>query len=874
MTASIAELIIKLQDDASAHAKKVAESLKKISQAEKEVGSGSAAMQKLTNELRKQQEQLGRVGSVRTMQQRLSELTATYDKARQRVRELGNALQASANPTERMQRAYEKAAQHVKRTTDAISSQKFAIQQAEKEFGAFGNSANKLVTAENRVKEAIEQTTAALRKQVLAEQNAAKLEARRERRRAVIGTMASGGAMYVGAKASEAVRGVGHTYREFDKERRYGKAVMGITDAEQAPLIDQAIHMGATTKYNDVQVLEAQRDLAARGVRRDAILGMMPDAATLGQGFDLSLPDAVKQMEGAIFTFKKDVSTVAAAAEAARQTADVQVKASKISGMTPEDIRQIYKYGGTPAYMAGISEQNLLAFGAISKKANIGGDEAGVAFRALMAFGQKPTRGAKEAMLANGLDYSNYQRNPDRIEVDPFVKNVAAQYGVALNEEARAGLKKIFEDKSMISDPAKFTPAVMGVLADNLDGDDAKAKKSIAGMANRFRDASMRGVDINALIEDLMPKIAGNLALANAVFGSKQGGRIATALGDSKTFKHMIDELNNHSDGYAKSVSDERMGGFDGAVSRFEGAVKNLETAVGRSLDNSGTGGFLTNITDATGKFVQGLAEANPNLLAFGSAAGLAASKVAEFSGAWGLVNNLLEFKSATALTAAAGELTVAARALQGAAATGGAADAAGGAKGGKKGGKWNVAAGISVGAAILAAGQEGMDYLFPKLPHPTTTRTGKPYDPEAEFNLSIWDRARRMWGGYKEGPNTWATAPATSDMSLRGMAAKYPQGAAGVSRAPNAGWTPPSSGGQNYQDDVDKAKQAGGEIKSALDVTAAPKIDLSSIQAAQAAANQLVATIEKINGMFVRSPTSGQAVRGVNADVGIGAGP
>lgn len=58
------------------------------------------------------------------------------------------------------------------------------------------------------------------------------------------------------------------TYREFDKERRFGKAVMGLTDDEQAPLVAQAIHMGAKTKFNDIQVLEAQRELAARGLTK------------------------------------------------------------------------------------------------------------------------------------------------------------------------------------------------------------------------------------------------------------------------------------------------------------------------------------------------------------------------------------------------------------------------------------------------------------------------------------------------------------------------------------------------------------------------------------------------------------------------------
>ncbi|HEU4806263.1 MAG TPA: phage tail tape measure protein [Nitrobacter sp.] len=123
---------------------------------------------------------------------------------------------------------------------------------------------------------------------------------------------------------------------------------------------------------------------------------------------DLRLPDAVKQLEGAIFGFKRDISTTEAALKSATQTADLQVKAAKISGMTPDDITQVYKYGATPSRLSGVSEQTLLAFGGIAKKANMGGQESGTAFRALMSAAQAPTQKAREAMLANGLNYKNY----------------------------------------------------------------------------------------------------------------------------------------------------------------------------------------------------------------------------------------------------------------------------------------------------------------------------------------------------------------------------------------------------------------------------------------------------------------------------------
>ncbi|BAR56168.1 hypothetical protein NK6_2988 [Bradyrhizobium diazoefficiens] len=47
--------------------------------------------------------------------------------------------------------------------------------------------------------------------------------------------------------------------------------------------------LGAKTKFNDIQVLEAQRELAARGLTKNQVMGMMEPAAQLGMSMDLSL---------------------------------------------------------------------------------------------------------------------------------------------------------------------------------------------------------------------------------------------------------------------------------------------------------------------------------------------------------------------------------------------------------------------------------------------------------------------------------------------------------------------------------------------------------------------------------------------------------
>lgn len=675
-----AKAVITAEDKTGAVFDKIAKKIDGIAKSAK----SSKQVDELSKALSRAQQQMAAID-------RFGTAKGGFAEARNRFRETQVAVEAAARAMKKgegdaaaLARQYDRAQQAVSKASSALEKQRSAFVNAKRGMEEFGVPLNKAVAQQERLHAAVTKTSAALDRQ------AAKSERSQRRRQVASDAVGLAG----GFLAHEVKRGAGevlHTYREFDKERRFAKAVMGLTDDEQAPLVAQAIHMGAKTKFNDVQVLEAQRELAARGLNKNQVMGMMEPAGKLGMALDLSLPDAARQMEGAIFGFKKDTSSEEAARRSAQQTADYQVRAAKLSGMTPDDIRQIYKFGATPARMGKVSEATLLGFGGILKKANIGGDEAGTAFRALMSTAQSPTAGAKTALLANGLNYKNYQHVPNGLAVDPFVDDVAARYGVKLNKSTRAGLGKIFADKDTIADPAKFAPAVTALLRDQLEGADAKSLKSIAGAATRYRDKSVNDVDTNALIKDLLPKLANNLPLANSLFGSKQGGRIATALGDSDTMKHIIDEIENHSAGYSGKIADERMAGFDGAVSRLEGAMKNLETAIGRAFDNDGKGGLLSTLTDYLGRFVQGAAE-QPKW-AIGAEAGVAGA-AGVGGAAWfakSLVGGFGLGASATALDGSAALLSQAATELIGAAggsaAKGAAAAAAGSA------GVWGAAA-------------------------------------------------------------------------------------------------------------------------------------------------------------------------------------
>ena len=652
----------------------------------KNISSISPTVEGMAKSIQKANEQLKALDRMASSQKGLADARQRFNAAKDSVVAASRAMQAAEGSTKKLAADYASAQRAVSQASAAFDKQKTAAIAAKRALEGFGAPVSKIASEQSRLKSVIDSTTRSIERQIAVDHRAAQAAKAVSHAAPAIGHGRGFGGGFTGRLSHATgfaglVGGYGivnaaertlETYRHFDSERRYGQAVMGITDEQQAPLIKQAIHGGATSKYNDIQWLEAQRTLAARGLKLNQVMAITQAASTLGQATDKSLPEAAKVLEGGLFGFGKDTSTYDKALANAKRTADLQVKATKAFGMEPEDLIGLYKLSAAPFRMAGLSEEQMLTFGGMGKKSNMGGDEMGTASRALVANLLKPTAGARTAMLANGIDYSKYQKQGGRpMDVEAFSTSIAGSYGVTLKKGAKDALQAVFNDKAVVGDAAKFMPRVMSVLSESLGGKDAKSKKSIAGEARRFRDASMSGVDAQALFNDLMPVMARNPAFANAFMGSKQGARMMAALGNPEEFLHKYDELKNHSTGFAKSVSDARMAGFDGAVSRFQNSIKNLETAIGRSVDNDGKGGALTWLTNKAGGFVQGAAEMKSHeigaVLGTGAAGGALAGGLAlrgmwrSMSGGFGLTGSATALTgSAEALTAAAGRLGVA----------------------------------------------------------------------------------------------------------------------------------------------------------------------------------------------------------------------
>lgn len=438
-------------------------------------------------------------------------------------------------------------------------------------------------------------------------------------------------ATYATHKATQITEKVISTYKEFDDITRYQRAITGMSVDQQKQFIDQAIHLGASTPFNDIKVLHAQLDLMQRGVKTEFIKPITAYASDFAQAMNADLPEAAKTIEGILFSTQKHIEDGNQALIVARKTVDYAVKLAKIGGLDNEDITQLFKYAGFAGSMAGLSDESIGAMAAMMRRSNIRGDEAGVAIRAIAGTLVAPNRPARGAMMSLGVDWNKFAKMPDALSVDRLGLLMQSTFGKSIPAGMRGQLAGMLGDSELLGDKGSFVEKVSGALGPlfahggKLKAQDAHA---LAKAVGSFYQLGTKSVDSEGLLAALMAAHP-TLAQANALFGQKQGARAMATMGNPALFKEFWGKLHETPEGFAHQIAAERMAGFSGAVQRAEGALMNLWTALGRANDPA-----LTAMFDRAARFAQSLAEVDPAMLRLGSEIALATTALIAFRAA------------------------------------------------------------------------------------------------------------------------------------------------------------------------------------------------------------------------------------------------
>lgn len=471
--------------------------------------------------------------------------------------------------------------------------------------------------------------------EALAEAEASK-QTRIDARKAIAG----GTLLYGGQLADDKRREVLDTYQEVDDLIRYQGAVSDLNQDERNSRMAQALHLGATTRFNDVQVLHGQLDLAQRGVKKEFIEPFIGEVVNYAQAQNTDLGSAAKTLEGIVFSTNQNVEDPKTALKVMRRQVDLAVKMSKIGGLDNDDVAQAFKFGGASGSGAGLSNETMGAGFALLRRSGYTGSEAGVATRGLASKLVSPTQkgfGALDAMGVRWEDYTTLKRGASPQLADNAMQRA---FGKKLTEKQKAQFEALFADAETFGDQGEYTAAATGIVQSSFEKSKkgklkAQDASNIAKVFGDLRKMMIESVDSEGLLDAIL---AANptLAQANAWATDKHGGKVIALARKYKEFTEYKEQLKHTPEGFAKGIGDQRNSGFAGARAKVRGSEKNVESSIAQSLDNNGegNGGLLTQLTNAKAYALQSIAELPKPLLAVGAVASYVAGEISSLAGA------------------------------------------------------------------------------------------------------------------------------------------------------------------------------------------------------------------------------------------------
>ncbi|QFU15318.1 phage tail tape measure protein [Microvirga thermotolerans] len=867
MTASVAELIIRLRDDASARAAQVAKSLDGIAKAEKAIANQSGAMRKLATDLDKANQAVKRIGDLRDAQKGLSAARTAFQEAQKNVQSLARQVAAAEKPTKELATAMRRAQSTVKQAAAEFDRQKSVTIAAKSAAEKFTGSITTLATAEVRAKSIIESTTAAIKRQAEAEVRAAaqaeaaakKQEAtrlRQQARREGVRNVAGAAGVYLGYRGKQFAVNAVESAAEFDIGVRKQREFVDLPKSVQDKLlIPQAMRIGQETQFSNLDVVRAQTkamqglpsDFTAQ-LRAEVGAGIIENVKNYALVMEADMEASAEAIRSYLQQTGKDISTKEKALQEANLATNKLVKMAKLGGMSDEDVQQFMKFAASPGTTAGLSDDTLMSLGALARRGGLRGDEAGTFIRSASSKLVAPTKKGIAALNAAGINYSSYVGMPDKLETSRLESQFKNDIGVGFTPAVRKRLDSILSDPKLLGDRSAFTAAVTGAVqplfkSTKKGGMAASDSAKVAKAANSFYGVSAESVDAERLLDAIMNS---NMSLAqlNAFFTDKHGGKGAItqkAWDEFKATRQQIGGIGSDPN-FAKSKADEIMGGLGGSLERFKGSIENLTQSVGTANEK-----WLSYSFETVGNLLDSFSNlSNETKVAVTAVAGVGAA----FAGVKGLQTLMGGFglsASAVALNESAAALTLAAARLGAGGAAGVATNAV------TTAATTSAVATTTSTAAVplltrLTTGLGASSILGPVFAfgaagevYKPTTPLSHPYRNDIAIDTGQWERARRAQEEWNRDPE-----------AARGRA-----------------WMRMGSSGVDIQN---AGLQAGQ--------TAAQGIQQGIQDQAGLVEQEAQRIFENINSMFgkgvdvpIRLQPQGfdQSLRGVHADIGIG---
>lgn len=184
--------------------------------------------------------------------------------------------------------------------------------------------------------------------------------------------------------------------REFEQGLANVKSVSGATAAQMAALKEEALKLGASSKYSATQVTTAQEEMIKAGLNVDQVLKQTNDTLSLATAGDLELADAAEIAGIALNSFKKENLNM-------KIVADQMAGAANASATSVQELK--YGFSASSAVAAGLNVKfnDLNTTLAVFANSGLKGSDAGTSLKTMLLRLQPTTKAAYAEFERLGL---------------------------------------------------------------------------------------------------------------------------------------------------------------------------------------------------------------------------------------------------------------------------------------------------------------------------------------------------------------------------------------------------------------------------------------------------------------------------------------
>lgn len=607
MTTRTATLRLQMIDSVSGPSKNAASSLKGVDGALARFGKGGTPeIKRLVKQLEHLQKKSGSIEDFTAQRRGFKDLSTQMAAARSNVARLEQALKNATKPTAKMKSELESAKVQLKATSQAFREQGVAVRGAERALQSFGIAGRRgISSSQQAIRNEIAKTIREMRR--------LDTEARRPKpprqppARQPPGARPPGG----GSGAYEAVVAAGGAYAAYGVRNVAGKSLMSAVNFNEAAAFQAAIggfegdnrkalnrqaeKIGGDTRFDNVDVIRAQTTILQGGIRDAKTIMDLTDKVTdYALAMGVTLDEAAETVRGSALSKRIKLSD----ATAIGKFVDQLVWMAKNGGMNDEDVRQFQKYGGASTTGAGLSDDYAATIAMVLKRAGVRGDEAGVFARAASSKLVAPTKKGRDALAAMGIDFNKFT-SIDAMNTDGIGIMMRNNFGARLTPEMKDSVKELIdngeftdpetgENRSVISDSGEFVTQMSNILGPLFQ--DKKGKMSAQdakALAKALADYQKYSIDsVNSI--GLFEAIMGSnpgLGNLNAFFTDKQGGRANMIAQQWPLFQELLNTFRNTPNGVAKDIGTKANAELYGDWTKMVGTFETVVTRIGQDFE-------------------------------------------------------------------------------------------------------------------------------------------------------------------------------------------------------------------------------------------------------------------------------------------------